>query len=158
MSKRDDHYIPKTNKVKLLVLGDAGIFIVDFIFKIAVGKTSVTRNFTRSTFEQNYISTLGIDYETRRFNVDGEDVSLQVFILCLLQIWDTAGQEKFRSITKAYYKGSNGVILMYDITLRSSFDHINQWVPEIYKETGVNIAMILVGNKHDLDKNRVYKI
>lgn len=47
---------------------------------------------------------------------------------------------------------------MYDITLRSSFDHINQWVPEIYKETDVNIKMILVGNKHDLDKNRVYNI
>lgn len=81
MSKRDDHYIPRTNKIKLLVLGDAGIFYGWFHFKIAVGKTSVTRNFTRSTFEQNYISTLGIDYETRRFNVDGEDVSLQVFSL-----------------------------------------------------------------------------
>ena len=71
-----------------------------------------------------------------------------------LQIWDTAGQERFRNITASYYKGGHGVLIVYDITDRESFENINSWLIEVEKNANKNIFKLLVGNKCDLENDR----
>jgi len=71
-----------------------------------------------------------------------------------LQIWDTAGQERFRSIQASYYKGANGILVVYDITNRSSFENLNSWLIEIEKNGNKNVYKLLIGNKSDLDSQR----
>lgn len=72
-----------------------------------------------------------------------------------LQIWDTAGQERFRTITSSYYRGAQGIIVVFDLTDRDSFDHVKQWMKEIDRFAGENVNVILVGNKKDLTSKRV---
>lgn len=72
-----------------------------------------------------------------------------------MNIWDTAGQERFKTITATYYKGSHGIILTYDITDRESFNNINSWLSEIKKHAGANVVKFLIGNKCDLEEERV---
>ena len=71
-----------------------------------------------------------------------------------LQIWDTAGQERFRSIQASYYKGANGILVVYDITNRSSFENLNSWLIEIEKNGNKNVYKLLIGNKSDLEDQR----
>ena len=71
-----------------------------------------------------------------------------------LQIWDTAGQERFRAIQASYYKGSNGILVVYDITDRKSFDNLNSWLIEIEKNGNKNVYKLLIGNKSDLEDLR----
>ena len=72
-----------------------------------------------------------------------------------MQIWDTAGQEKFRTITSAYYKGAHGIIVVYDVTDQTSFDNIQGWFREIDKHAVENVNKIMIGNKADLNESRV---
>lgn len=72
-----------------------------------------------------------------------------------MQVWDTAGQERFRTITASYYRGSNGIILVYDVTNRDSFDHINYWMKEIDRLAAPDVCRLIVGNKSDLSDKRV---
>jgi Ras-related protein Rab-1A len=98
------------------------------------------------TYTESYISTIGVDFKIRTIELDGKTIKLQ--------IWDTAGQERFRTITSSYYRGAHGIIIVYDITDRDSFDNVKQWLNEIDRYACENVNKLLVGNKSDLDSKR----
>ncbi|KAG3011041.1 hypothetical protein PC121_g7469 [Phytophthora cactorum] len=127
----------KRHKLKLLLLGDSG-----------VGKTSLMRVFSGDEFSESMLATAGVDFKLRHINVADEAITLQ--------IWDTAGQERFHRITATYYKGANGIVLVYDVSDRRSFDNVGYWMNNIrqYSSLSQMPAMLLVGNKIDLP-NRV---
>jgi len=114
---------------KLLIIGDSG-----------VGKSSLLVRFADNTFTGNYITTIGVDFKIRTIELHGERVKLQ--------IWDTAGQERFRTITSTYYRGTHGVIVVYDVTSGESFANVKRWLHEIDQNCDV-VNRILVGNKND---------
>ena len=90
--------------------------------------------------------TIGVDFKIRTIEVDGKTIKLQ--------IWDTAGQDRFKTITSSYYKGAHGIIVTYDITDRDSFAKVSEWMSEVDKLAQENISRILVGNKKDLEDKR----
>lgn len=114
---------------KLLIIGDSG-----------VGKSSLLVRFADNHFSGNYITTIGVDFKIRTIEIQGERVKLQ--------IWDTAGQERFRTITSTYYRGTHGVIVVYDVTSGESFANVKRWLHEIDQNCDV-VNRILVGNKND---------
>lgn len=123
--------------------------IYDVLFKIVilgntgVGKTCILKRLTQNTFEEETGVTIGVE-----FGNFGMIVREQTFVK--LQIWDTAGQESFRSITRNFYQGSEGVFLVYDITNRQSFEELRtQWLQEVRRNTPNNIIIYLVGNVAD---------
>ncbi|EGZ08015.1 hypothetical protein PHYSODRAFT_526616 [Phytophthora sojae] len=130
----------KKHKLKLLLLGDSG-----------VGKTSLMRVFSGDEFSESMLATAGVDFKLRHINVADEAITLQ--------IWDTAGQERFHRITATYYKGANGIVLVYDVSDRRSFDNVGYWMNNIrqYSTPTQMPAMLLVGNKIDLP-NRVVSL
>ena len=116
---------------KIVLIGDSG-----------VGKSNILSRFTRDAFSSDTKSTIGVEFATRQM-VDG-DKTIKA------QIWDTAGQERYRAITRAYYRGCAGIILVYDLTNAASFRNLDRWLNEI-QEHGVSDAIsILIGNKSDL--------
>ena len=123
--------------IKLLLLGDS-----------SVGKSSLLLRYADNTFSDNFITTIGIDFKLKTLNVDGK--------LVRLQIWDAAGQERFRTITTAYYRGAQGILLVYDVTDQASFTHIQSWIDDIRSHSGRNdLNMMLIGNKCDLGTSKV---
>lgn len=124
----------------------------DFLFKIVLigdcgtGKTCVVQRFKNGTFIERHGNTIGVDFSMKTVMVDGKKVKLQ--------IWDTAGQERFRTITQSYYRSANGVIIVYDITKRSSFLSVARWVEEVRRYSGNSVLLALVGNKADLESCR----
>jgi len=120
----------------------------DFLFKVVligdsgVGKSNLLSRFTRNEFTIESKSTIGVEFATRTIMVDGKIIKAQ--------IWDTAGQEKYRAITSAYYRGAVGALLVYDITRNSTFDHLERWLNELLDHADKNIVVMLVGNKSDL--------
>jgi len=124
---------------KLLIIGDAG-----------VGKSSLLLRFADNTFTSAYINTIGVDFKIRTVNIDGMTIKLQ--------IWDTAGQERFRTITATYYRGTHGVIVVYDVTEKESFENVRRWMAEIDNncDTQQNpVNRVLVGNKCDMEDHEV---
>ena len=119
---------------KVLILGNS-----------QVGKSSILNQFTEGTFSETMPPTLGIDYKISQIT-SGEDT-------IKLQIWDTAGQEKFKAITENFYKGAQGIILVFDLTDRESFNNIRVWLKNIFEKAGKNVVICLVGNKLDLFDN-----
>ena len=109
---------------------------------VAVGKSCLLLQFTDKRFKLTHDTTIGVEFGTKLVQVSGT--------LIKLQIWDTAGSESFRSITKGYYKGSIGVMLVYDMTEGSSFAHLADWVEELKLASGEQSVLCLVGNKCDL--------
>ena len=97
-------------------------------------------------FTESYISTIGVDFRFRTVKVDKKTVKLQ--------IWDTAGQERFRTITSAYYRGADGIIMVYDVTSTESFDHVNDWLKEVNRYAAPGTVKLLVGNKSDRTADR----
>ena len=96
------------------------------------------------------MSSIGVDFKSKQIELDDK--------LIKLQIWDTAGHEKFRTITTSYYKSAHAIIILYDITEQASFDHIKTWMVEIDKFAKQGVLKIMVGNKKDLeDKRQVTK-
>lgn len=120
---------------KLLIIGDSG-----------VGKSSLLLRFADNTFSGSYITTIGVDFKIRTVTVDGERVKLQ--------IWDTAGQERFRTITSTYYRGTHGVIVVYDVTSGESFANVKRWLHEI-EQNCEEVNKVLVGNKNDAPDRKV---
>ncbi|KAH8273759.1 ras-related protein Rab-35 [Drosophila bipectinata] len=114
---------------KLLIIGDSG-----------VGKSSLLIRFSDDTFSGSYITTIGVDFKIRTVDIGGLRVKLQ--------IWDTAGQERFRTITSTYYRGTHGVIVVYDVTNGESFANVRRWLEEIQNNCDV-VNKVLVGNKND---------
>ncbi|KAL3853612.1 hypothetical protein ACJMK2_017144 [Sinanodonta woodiana] len=124
----------------------------DYLFKIVligdadVGKTCVVQRFKSGTYVEKHASTIGVDFTMKTLQIDGK--------LVKLQIWDTAGQERFRTITQSYYRSANGVVMAYDITKKSSFDSVSQWLDDVKRYAGPNIVQVLIGNKRDLEDMR----
>ncbi|CAB1335149.1 unnamed protein product [Coregonus sp. 'balchen'] len=121
--------------LRLLVLGDSG-----------VGKTCLLCRFTDNEFNSSHISTIGVDFKMKTLQVDGIKVRVQ--------IWDTAGQERYQTITKQYYRRAQGIILVYDITSSSSFQHILKWASDVDEFAPDKVQRILVGNKADEEQMR----
>ena len=122
----------------------------DFAFKIlllgdsSVGKTCFLKRYTDNTFQDAYLSTIGFDFKFKFVTLEnGKTVKVQ--------LWDTAGQERFRTIAKSYYKGAHGIILIYDVTNRKTFDNIRKWLNQIKDEASNKISIILVANKIDCE-------
>ncbi|MES1919295.1 Ras- protein Rab-8B [Bonamia ostreae] len=127
----------------------------DQLFKIvtigdsAVGKSSVLIKFTEDIFDIDKTATIGVDFKTKNIQIDGKIVKLQ--------IWDTAGQERFRTITNTYYRDSDGIILMFDVTNRKTFENVQGWISNIKKNAPDYISVVLIGNKIDLEEKRQVK-
>ena len=122
---------------KVLLLGDT-----------TVGKTCFLTKYTDKTFQEGHISTIGLDYRLKSMVLkSGKNIKLQ--------IWDTAGQDRFRAITKNYYKGANGIILIYDVTSQKTFDNVKNWVTQIREEASKDVIVYLCGNKIDKKEFRV---
>lgn len=125
----------------------------DYMFKIliignsSVGKTSFLFRYADDSFTSAFVSTVGIDFKVK--TVVRRDKRMK------LQIWDTAGQERYRTITTAYYRGAMGFILMYDVTNEESFNSVQDWVTQIKTYSWDNAQVILVGNKSDMEAERV---
>ncbi|CAD8067993.1 unnamed protein product [Paramecium sonneborni] len=122
--------------VKVIVLGDSG-----------VGKTNILTQYCDQKFSQNYMATIGVDFKIKTITVEDKKIKLQ--------IWDTAGQERFRNITQTYYKGAFGIIFVYSIVDRNSFNNVETWIKSITENTTDEVCSILVGNKMDSQDRRV---
>lgn len=120
---------------KILLIGDSG-----------VGKTCLMFRFSDSKFQESYISTIGVDFKMKTLEVDEKKIRLQ--------IWDTAGQERFRTITSSYYRGANGIIVIFDITEEDSFENVKHWLSEIERYATDGVVKMLVGNKCDMTEQR----
>ncbi|KAJ2358490.1 Golgi to endosome transport [Coemansia sp. RSA 2618] len=120
---------------KFIVIGDMGC-----------GKSSLLRQFTEGAFSEKTNHTIGVEFGTKVVDVDGERVKIQA--------WDTAGQERFRSVTRSYYRGSIGTILVYDITNRDSFESLERWLSDARQLTPASSIFVLVGNKADQEQRR----
>ena len=92
------------------------------------------------------MNSIGVDFKLKNIEIDGKKIKLQ--------IWDTAGEERFRTITTSYYKGAHTILIVFDITEKDSFDHVKNWVADIDKFAKQGVLRILVGNKCDLEKQR----
>lgn len=123
----------------------------DYLFKIllignpSVGKSSIFGQYVDNNYYDLGVSTLGLDFKIKTIKIDNKYIKLQ--------IWDTGGQERFKPITRSYYRGSHGIIIVFDITNRNSFDNIRNWIYEINNHSE-NTCNILVGNKIDLNDKR----
>ena len=120
---------------KLALLGNSG-----------VGKTCFQIQFTQGLFRADHLATVGVEFATKRICIGHDQVRLQ--------IWDTAGQENFRSITRSFYRRAHGILLMFDITNRQSFKDLPKWLAMIQANGSEHVAIIVVGNMLDLAYNR----
>ena len=122
--------------VQVLVIGNSN-----------VGKTCMVQRFTLDDFSMNYLPTIAIDFKLKIFEVDG--------IKLKMQIWDTAGQEKFNTLTSNFFKSANGVILTYSVIDQTSFDSITKWIQQIQTFSPKNVQVLLVANKIDLKNDTI---
>lgn len=123
--------------LKIVVVGDSG-----------VGKTCLLIRFVRDIFDEECQPTLGVEFLTKIVQTEQHRIQLQ--------LWDTAGQELFRSVTRGYYRGSAGALLVFDLTNRDSFDNITSWLTDIRNVARADVVTLLIGNKADLaDKRQV---
>jgi Ras-related protein Rab-1A len=120
---------PEIPFYKVIVVGDSG-----------VGKSCLLLRFADNMFTETHMSTIGIDFKIRTLNIDGKPVKLQ--------IWDTAGQERFRTVNSSYYRGADGIVMVYDITEPKTFQNLKHWMEDINAyATKTRVAKILIGNK-----------
>ena len=122
-------------KYKIMVLGET-----------KVGKTSLIKRYTKDIFGGVYLSTVGVDFQDKIIEIEDKKVRLQ--------IWDSAGQEKFRNVTRSYFHSTDGFVLVYDIADKESFSKISFWMSYIKNYAPENSKIILVGNKNDLHSER----
>ena len=122
--------------IKLLTLGDS-----------LVGKTSIVLRYSDDKFHQNKISTIGVDFKVKMITKGNEKIKISIY--------DTAGQERFRNIVKHYYKGANGILLIYDISNRNTFEKLQFWLDDLKENADIdNLFIYLVGNKSDKVEER----
>ena len=124
------HYI-----FKVIVIGDG-----------KVGKTSIIRRYVHEQFDPKYKKTIGVAHAVKRLSINESEVTLT--------LWDTGGQELFDCVRPQYYRGSNGVLVVYDVTNQESFDHLDKWIKDLSDQCG-KIPIILVANKIDLTNKNV---
>ena len=130
MSENSFHYI-----FKYIIIGDS-----------SVGKSNILLRYVYEKFNEEFQSTLGVEFSAKNLEINNK--------IYRIQIWDTAGQESFRSITRFYYKNSVCAFIVYDITNRDSFLNIKSWLDDIQKQCPKTVLLILVGNKIDLNDER----
>ncbi|WJX75054.1 Ras-related protein RABA5e [Trifolium repens] len=126
--------------------GEEYLFKVVIIGDSAVGKSNLLSRYARNEFNLHSKATIGVEFQTQSLEVDSKEVKAQ--------IWDTAGQERFRAVTSAYYRGAVGALIVYDISRRTTFDSVGRWLDELKTHCDTTVAMMLVGNKCDLDNIR----
>ena len=124
------HYL-----LKYIVIGDS-----------AVGKSNLLLRYAHDRFNDEYQATIGVEFGAKNVEINDQ--------IYRIQIWDTAGQENFRSITRAYYKNSVCALVVYDITNRESFNHIQSWIEDCKTQSPKTVLLVLVGNKSDLNSER----
>lgn len=120
---------------KYIIIGDTG-----------VGKSCLLLQFTDKRFQHVHDLTIGVEFGSRMVTIDNKQIKLQ--------IWDTAGQESFRSITRSYYRGAAGALLVYDITRRETFNHLASWLEDARQHANPNMTIMLIGNKSDITHRR----
>lgn len=106
---------------------------------LGVGKSCLLLQFTDKRFQPVHDLTIGVEFGARMITIDSKQIKLQ--------IWDTAGQEAFRSITRSYYRGAAGALLVYDITRRETFNHLTTWLDDARQHSNSNMVIMLIGNK-----------
>lgn len=123
------------DKIQLIMVGES-----------CVGKTSILYKYTQGLFTNQHLATVGLEFFTKEETINGK--------LIRVKIWDTAGQEQYKSLTKNFYRNADGVIICYDVSDRTTFDRVQEWVQSIedYTSNERNIQKILVGNKVDLPR------
>ena len=120
---------------KLILIGDS-----------CVGKSNILLKYLKNEFDPNSRATVGVEFGTKNILINNKKIKIQ--------IWDTAGEERYRSITSAYYKGAKGAFIVYDITRKSTFDNIDKWISDLKLNGDQNICIVILGNKSDLDDKR----
>ena len=120
---------------KILIIGDS-----------TTGKTNILSKYLHNKFDKASKATIGVELFRKIFTIKNDKVEAQ--------IWDTAGQERYRSVTKAYYKGALGALIVYDITKKETFGNIDNWIADIRNSADKKVSIILVGNKNDLEQER----
>ncbi|OBA19785.1 hypothetical protein METBIDRAFT_32856 [Metschnikowia bicuspidata var. bicuspidata NRRL YB-4993] len=123
-------------KYKIVFLGDQ-----------SVGKTSLITRFMYDTFDDQYASTIGIDFLSKTMYLEDNKT-------VRLQLWDTAGQERFRSLIPSYIRDSHVAVVCYDITSKKSFTSLEKWISDVRMERGEDVIVVVVGNKSDLNAKR----
>jgi len=121
---------------KAIIIGDS-----------SVGKSSLLYRYTEQDWNPHYIATIGVDFKVMTFERDSKIVKLQ--------LWDTAGQDRFRTIVHTYYRGSHGVLLVFALDDRSSFDNLHEWLSDVQRFATNGVPIVLVGNKCDCPANQV---
>ena len=124
------HYL-----LKYIIIGDS-----------SVGKSNILLRYVHNSFNPEFLTTIGVEFGAKNI-----EINKKIF---RIQIWDTAGQENFRSITRAYYKNSVCALIVYDISNRSSFENVISWIEDCKGQSPKSIFIILVGNKNDLENER----
>ena len=124
---------------KLVLIGDSG-----------VGKTNILTRYTKNEFSLATQATVGVEFGSKIIKKNDK--------LIKLQIWDTAGQERYKSITSAYYKGSKGAFVVYDISRKPTFENVDKWIGELKTNASEDVLIMLVGNKSDLEDKREVQI
>ncbi len=118
-------------RIKIILVGNAG-----------VGKSALFYSYTEGAYPTEYMATIGVDFRCKQIIKDGQPIKLQ--------IWDTAGHERFRAITTSYYRGADLILLVYDITNRESFLALKEWVAIVNGKVDEEVRYLVVGNKSDL--------
>ena len=121
--------------LKYIIIGDS-----------SVGKSNLLLRYTQQRFNDEYQATIGVEFGAKNLTIDSQ--------IYRIQIWDTAGQENFKSITRAYYKNSVCALVVYDISSRDSFNNVSTWIEDCKNQSPKTIFMVLVGNKSDLNDKR----
>ena len=140
---RDNLWDPKSKgtykrvyKLKVILIGD-----------VAVGKTNIMSRFIYNKYSKNYKCSLSVEFKAKTMSIDNDSV-------VELKLWDTCGGERFRAITKQYYRDANGVLLIYDVTKRETFNDLPKWLKDVQNAVDENAVVFLVGNKVDLEDER----
>ena len=121
--------------MKLILLGDS-----------SVGKTNILTKYLKNFFDPDSKATVGVEFGTKSVEIEGKKIKVQ--------IWDTAGEERYKSITSTYYRGAKGAFIVYDITRKITFESIDKWIGDLKNNGDENIIIYLVGNKNDLNDKR----
>jgi len=133
--EEESYSIDDLMKLKLIVVGNQG-----------TGKSCILNRFVNETFEENYQATIGLDFQSKNVTIHDQDVRLILY--------DTAGQEKFRSLIPMYIREAQIILLIYDITDRESFDSMPKWIQEVLQVKNSEAVFVLIGNKIDLEDKR----
>lgn len=123
----------KVLQMKFIIIGES-----------SVGKTCIVNRYTDGSFTDSFLTTVGVDFKIKTIEIDGVPIKIQ--------IWDTAGQEQFHTITKSYYRGSHGILLVFDISNKSTLTKTKMWMNSIKEAASEDVTIALIGNKKDLER------